>query len=385
MQPSSTLHFRSLASKIHPPLPLSHRESQQLLQVLTSSFQKHLDRNHPTSVTEEEDDSRVNVKASQTSTSNRSLPWQSSHHLATHHIKSLLTNPLFSTQPATQPVLGKGQSNATEIHQLTHDPLQWLQQHFGSGSESLGRVRYTLQNVWHLDDPKAYILENQVGSKILEWADASARVDWTQLGSDPVSRNSLCKTLVAEERTELIWHWTSLTTIPDIHKRRLLLSYSKAAIRDGQRNSLDPAIKVLCMAISKGFRSVDLQHLSHWIVSRILNDRDKMKISLDHYNRFFRAMLDWSRRLAFDRAALCLLHPTEPSSKEAVRYFNDFAYSYDPSCPRSLHHSSDHVALFFESCPTSVRGRGLQHCVNCHGFREAAISQGDWFTKKRSP
>jgi hypothetical protein len=100
------------------------------------------------------------------------------------------------------------------------------------------------------------------------------------------------------------------------------------------------------MAVSKGFRRVDLHHLSQWIVCRILNDHDKMKISLDHYNRSFRVMPDWSRRLAFDRAALCLFHPTEPSTKEAVRYFNDFSYSYDPSRPRSPNHSSDHVALF---------------------------------------
>jgi hypothetical protein len=206
MQPSSAPRFRSLASKIHPPLPLSHRESQQLLQVLTSSFQNHLDRNHPTSVTEEEDESRVNVKASPTAPTKHPLLRQSSHHLANHHIKSLLANPLFSTQPARQPVLGKGQSDATELRQLTHDPLQWLQQHFASGSESLGRVRSALENIWHLDDPKAYILENQVASRILEWADASARVDRNQLGSDSVSRNTLCKTLVAEERTDLIWH-----------------------------------------------------------------------------------------------------------------------------------------------------------------------------------
>ena len=37
----------TLASKIHPQLPLSPRESQQLLSLLTQSFRAHLDREHP--------------------------------------------------------------------------------------------------------------------------------------------------------------------------------------------------------------------------------------------------------------------------------------------------------------------------------------------------
>lgn len=346
MQSSSALLFRSLASKIHPPLPLSHRESQQLLQILTSSFQKHLDRNHPISAPEEEDGSRPRVKVAPTVANCQSTSRQSSHHLADHHIKSLLTNPLFSTQPARSTASGKRERDAHELHQLKNDPLRWLQQHFASGLESLERVRRALGSIWRLDDPKAYVLKTQAASKILEWVDASARLDRNQLGSDLLTRNSLCKALVAEERTDLIWHWASLTTIPDIHKRRLLVSYSKATIRDAQKYSLDPAIEIISVAISKGFRPVDVHYLSQWIVRCILNGHDRIEISLDHYNRFLRALPDWSRRLAFDRAVLGLFHPALPSKKETIRYFNVFSSSYDPGRPLSAGHSRDHVALF---------------------------------------
>ena len=44
--------FGSLASKIHPQLPLTPRESQQLLNLLTTSFRSHLDREHPTAPSE---------------------------------------------------------------------------------------------------------------------------------------------------------------------------------------------------------------------------------------------------------------------------------------------------------------------------------------------
>ena len=37
----------TLANKLHPQLPLTPRESQQLLSLLTASFRRHLDREHP--------------------------------------------------------------------------------------------------------------------------------------------------------------------------------------------------------------------------------------------------------------------------------------------------------------------------------------------------
>ncbi|KKY26725.1 hypothetical protein UCRPC4_g01416 [Phaeomoniella chlamydospora] len=47
MKATSILGIKSWLSKLHPPLPRTARESQQLLSVLTSSFQKQLDEAHP--------------------------------------------------------------------------------------------------------------------------------------------------------------------------------------------------------------------------------------------------------------------------------------------------------------------------------------------------
>ena len=47
MRATAILNLKSWLSKIHPPLPRSTRESQQLLSVLTSSFQRQLDEAHP--------------------------------------------------------------------------------------------------------------------------------------------------------------------------------------------------------------------------------------------------------------------------------------------------------------------------------------------------
>lgn len=47
MRATAILNLKAWLSKIHPPLPRSTRESQQLLSVLTSSFQRELDEAHP--------------------------------------------------------------------------------------------------------------------------------------------------------------------------------------------------------------------------------------------------------------------------------------------------------------------------------------------------
>ena len=47
MKATTLLSIKGWLSKIHPPLPRSARESQKLLSVLTSSFQRQLDEAHP--------------------------------------------------------------------------------------------------------------------------------------------------------------------------------------------------------------------------------------------------------------------------------------------------------------------------------------------------
>lgn len=48
MRVTNPLLLKSLISKIHPQLPLNARESDQLLNILKTSFRKHLDVVHPT-------------------------------------------------------------------------------------------------------------------------------------------------------------------------------------------------------------------------------------------------------------------------------------------------------------------------------------------------
>ena len=92
----------TLAAKIHPQLPLSPRESQQLLNLLTTSFRAHLDRAHPQPETPQ--DSHAGNRSGRRNSSPARVA--SSYVLATRHMDSILTNPLFAVTPPSQ----RGQS-----------------------------------------------------------------------------------------------------------------------------------------------------------------------------------------------------------------------------------------------------------------------------------
>ena len=86
--------WKLLNSKIHPPLPLSSRGSQQLLSLLNASFKQQLDRQHPA-------DSLSN------------------EHYADAHLQSILTDPLFNAKPQTFPSSKKEfQSDSMPLQQL---------------------------------------------------------------------------------------------------------------------------------------------------------------------------------------------------------------------------------------------------------------------------
>jgi len=344
MQSSSALLFRPLTSKIiHPQLPLSPRESQQLLQLLTSSFQRHLDRNHPTSASEVEVEASSHTNDPPISTSRKAPIQYSSRHLANHHLNTLLNNPLFSTKPTKHSVLNKAPQDTLKSQE---DPLRWLRSQFASGSGSLNSVHTCLRQIWAKTDPQSYILEHHVASRIFEWTETSSSVHRIQLCASDIVRRYLCKALIAEKKAELIWDWASLKSMPDTLKRRLLGTYAKAVTEDSQPRSLDPAIDVVLTAISRGFRPVDVANAMHMIIQNALAGRDELQMSPGYHMRLSLALPQCSVRPRFDAAVLGLFHPTNPTTKEAVVYFQNFCTEKGKSANRTQRHSRALVSLF---------------------------------------
>ena len=124
----------SLASKLHPQLPLSPRESQQLLNLLTTSFRAHLDREHP--VPEGRRVQTTPGSNAQRSPSPTRVP--SSYTSASQHIDSILTNPLFAVKPHRR----ASESGAVDV---LRDPVAWFVSQIATGAATLSRAAMCLE------------------------------------------------------------------------------------------------------------------------------------------------------------------------------------------------------------------------------------------------
>lgn len=90
--------LKDFLPRIHQPLPINRRESQQLLKTLTTSFRKNLDKEHGYWG---EDTSVASLRAASTNPSSPSV-LDLYHRPTDRHVRAILSNPLFSYDRAAQ-------------------------------------------------------------------------------------------------------------------------------------------------------------------------------------------------------------------------------------------------------------------------------------------
>ena len=132
----STLGQRALgtlAKKLHPQLPLTPRESQQLLNLLTSSFRSHLDAAHPVHTTEKSHQSVVRKTVDSGDKDHVPFHARSSSALASQHIDAVLSNPLFAVKPTRR-------GAASAASELLQDPVAWFVNEIAAGNATLAKA-----------------------------------------------------------------------------------------------------------------------------------------------------------------------------------------------------------------------------------------------------
>ena len=103
----------TLAKKLHPQLPLTPRESQQLLSLLTTSFRTHLDREHPVEA------QTPNARKAVSNEDREALHTTSSAALASQHIDAVLSNPLFAVKPSRR-------GSEAAVSDILKNPMGWF-------------------------------------------------------------------------------------------------------------------------------------------------------------------------------------------------------------------------------------------------------------------
>jgi hypothetical protein len=179
MKKTSILNLKSWP-KIHPPLPRTPRESQQLLSALTSSFRRQLD-----------------------ATGNK--PVQSTD----RHLKSILDNPLFRVVPSKS-VYHYGQSSSRRFNEmLAENPMGVLDELMASGSLTGKEISQCLRAQLALTvstgvDTREMMRSSGAGSRLMEWFWASdSKSRKTLFKSRRATKNTL-KFMVAEDLQDTI-------------------------------------------------------------------------------------------------------------------------------------------------------------------------------------
>lgn len=181
MKLTSAQAFKFLTSKIHPPLPRTPRESQQLLSLLTSSFRRQLDREHPP-VQPAEPQAPAQLLSSSTPPDN---PIN-----ADQHLSSILDHPLFSTVPHRSSLGQKRNGNAHGDNgaiPAAEDPMLVLNRAIASGAADANTLhgclcRHRLQiDRLPRGTMRDRLRHSAVGASIASWfssADSQSRNDF---------------------------------------------------------------------------------------------------------------------------------------------------------------------------------------------------------------
>lgn len=333
---SQTLLFRPMQSlqtlKIHQPLPLNPRESQQLLTLLIASFRKQLDTEHPISTTHSKNDRTEHSARRKSFSGSEGRPTD-------RHMHSVLSNPLFNISPLHSKDGPIGiRSPMDTFEQAVAKGM--MNTHYASTCLTAEKGRITESAVPNV---RIGMKESGAGLRVLKWLIASGTTNDLGFLKDDAFTKILMEFIVAESLQEYAWAWIkkSFKSIPGLSL--LPMAERKAASRNITRplaylisaealnnTSLDDAL--LCMSRAtgylQGFPSKEMRMIlgppGRFLIGK-MNDpqSQRLLVSETSFESFLSLLPVISKYTAFYLAQLSLLHPTRPTADPALAYIQN--------------------------------------------------------------
>lgn len=343
MQPAPGRRALSgLASKIHPQLPLSKRQSQNLLTLLTTSFRDHLDREHPVSVSD-----RSNTKYDKTvpprqprrnSTPARA---ESSQFAASSHIESILTNPLFATRPRRR------SSVSSDAREVLGDPLSWFNDQIALGTANVEKALACLDMVnraaTHTQNDQSQKAqdEQKLASRIAEWLRFSgqdASKEFVDQEHSPLVKR-LVPLLMGEGDMVPMWRWLKVSPAQRMvetgldQKRVTAFRTQVLKLMVASKLASEPTIDAALQIFLRAFHSLSVsdyktpskmfQPVGASLVKHILANTTAC-VSLDLYQSFLASSNVWPGTFSTAiQSLLWLNHPSKPSAGPGLAYIQD--------------------------------------------------------------
>lgn len=353
--------LKSWASALHPQLPLSRKESQRLLNALTSSFRRQLDEVHPPSggnggscpLLEKAGDAGFKTERIQ------SL-YSSSAAYADKHLASVLTNPLLSHGKAA-PKKPDVADVMVDLHKdPTKDPIDLLEEYHQKGHATIPIAVACLEafdkSLKSLPAARreTVLAETSAGRRTLLWVWQNRIYEDDRFVKDYRLAHLMVDFIVQEGHEKYLWEWLNNgmapgdtkklpTNIPSMNAKRNtylwkgVIVHSMVSAKIQHAESLDPAFLAL-------FKALDLKNApyipmaaSMITIGGAIRNKPKLRLATDGrlYDRFIEVarLPRLSTDMEIGEFYACraqLLHPRSRSPLPALALLKNI-YDHDES------------------------------------------------------
>lgn len=347
--------------KIHQPLPLSNTESRHLLNILTTSFRRHLDREHGIL----RHDSGSEINNSSTSHSRRaSTP--STPSIRTRptdlHLSSILANPLFALSST------KSLSSSCKAKQLPMDVFdEACARGLMTTKYAHGCLDAHKKSLQHspVESVSKAMRDSEAGSKVLRWLSSNGLVNTSLFLDNSNLTTLLIEYLVAENSTDIVWDWVTDAFGLYIKSNRggqdsssslqlatcLLTALVKAQAKcsstlDKSYITLDKSARYLQQKLKEnGMNASDLcsallSRAGCWLSwETTIRSSHHLPANSKCYDLFMKSLSLFTKN-AQHLAHLALHHPTTPNADAALSYLHEQDSSTRRNESRQVHGKS---------------------------------------------
>ncbi|RYC57631.1 hypothetical protein CHU98_g8583 [Xylaria longipes] len=319
--------------QIHHPLPLNPRESRQLLDSITSSFRKNLDREHPWEAAE---------TSTSTLASSRLDPAEqlqtSSHRPTDRHLGAILSNPLFAHP--------RDANADMSLHTTSRKPFDIFDSAVSRGLMTPLRAAGFLATIRsQLEVESLYNLRQRMGAsgaglRVLRWLRASGQESDLKFLANPALLRLLVSFLYTEGLQEVPWTWLAqlaarateleFEETPGKANAQILSKLMFAIIKENSESSSQSLMSLdgSYAALAKASGMLPRENRAATAAVKIIwgklswastvNSLDRPKPSATLFENFVE--IGRPLNLPLELAHLDLHHPTTPTHSAAIEY-----------------------------------------------------------------
>ncbi|ROV95234.1 hypothetical protein VMCG_08572 [Cytospora schulzeri] len=364
--------LKDFLPKIHQPLPLNRRESQQLLKTLTTSFRKNLDKEHGY-WSSKDTTSVASLKAASTTPTITPSVHDSHHHRPTdRHVRAILSNPLFSYDRATQ----LGPRVASE-----RDPMDVFDEAVAKGLMTVRRAAGVLKAKRQAITQSSSVSVNETMAtsgtalRVLQWLRSSGHErDLSFVNCTPLIVY-LTNFMVEEGLEEISWVWLERLMNgegPDFRDRKgpspaayILDALVRAKVPHG--DSLDGGYACMVRARDMFHKSSSFETdaisawraLSWWSTVSAWQRSQPSGALFDAFSSMGRRLQKFKKSIQVDRAHLELHHPTDPDARLAIGYLKSSSLQNLLEQERQEELDSGRICNLSRPYNTTIRRVGL--------------------------